>query len=330
MTLAVSSSRMKDSPHLLASNFISREDLSELSQKNDGRATFLLGIRGLFHIGVATLGLHVIQNISIPLGLLILAPHMVAMSFLGWAGVGHELFHNSVFTNKNINQFLFKSFSILTWSNYAYFQISHPTHHRQTLGPGDPEGVQAPSISLFDVMLFLSIDFKFFYRRLRVLLLNSLGLVPVGGVGGEMFPMNSAARSALCNGARVVLGVQFCLIVAFVLWKAYWLILIVNIAPFCITFFNRTLAIAQHYGLSEGKGRDYFTSCRTVLLGPVLAFFYANMNYHVEHHFYPSVPFYNLKRLHGLFTSKGAIPHLSKSYCAALVTLADMGLFGRR
>ena len=37
--------------------------------------------------------------------------------------------------------------------------------------------------------------------------------------------------------------------------------------------------------------------CRTVILGPVMRFLYWHMNYHVEHHMYASVPFYNLGKL---------------------------------
>jgi fatty acid desaturase len=107
----------------------------------------------------------------------------------------------------------------------------------------------------------------------------------------------------------------------------YWLVLAVNLAPFCLTFFNRTLAICQHYGLSTKSRGDYPESCRTIDLHPVMAFFYANMNYHVEHHMYPSVPFYNLPTLSALLRERAPFPHLSQGYRAALRKLADEGLF---
>ncbi len=34
-----------------------------------------------------------------------------------------------------------------------------------------------------------------------------------------------------------------------------------------------------------------------MLLGPVLRFLYWNMNYHIEHHLYPNVPFHALPKL---------------------------------
>ena len=42
---------------------------------------------------------------------------------------------------------------------------------------------------------------------------------------------------------------------------------------------------------------DWRRSTRTYLAGPVVRFFYWNMNYHVEHHMFAAVPFYNLPKL---------------------------------
>ena len=43
-----------------------------------------------------------------------------------------------------------------------------------------------------------------------------------------------------------------------------------------------------------------YQQTRTYLIHPVLSFFFApkQVSYHLEHHLYPSVPFYNLPRLH--------------------------------
>lgn len=49
---------------------------------------------------------------------------------------------------------------------------------------------------------------------------------------------------------------------------------------------------------------------RTILTNPVTTFFMCNENYHLEHHLYPRVPWYNLPRLHALLkeelTAQGA------------------------
>ena len=42
---------------------------------------------------------------------------------------------------------------------------------------------------------------------------------------------------------------------------------------------------------------DFRLCCRTYTCSWLPAFFYWNMQYHVEHHMFPAVPFYNLPRL---------------------------------
>ena len=54
--------------------------------------------------------------------------------------------------------------------------------------------------------------------------------------------------------------------------------------------------LTQHAGLPENV-LDYRTNCRTVIMNPVFRFLYWNMNYHIEHHMFPMVPFHALERL---------------------------------
>ena len=51
-------------------------------------------------------------------------------------------------------------------------------------------------------------------------------------------------------------------------------------------------------------------------MNPILRFFYCNMNYHVEHHMFPMVPFHALKKLHEQV--KDQMPAPSKGVISAL------------
>jgi fatty acid desaturase len=306
---------------------MSRDELVMLTKRNDVTAAAHLLIRFSFHAALMSLALYVGNHFGLVWGFIVLMPHFAASSFLGWAGIGHELFHNSVFKSRAINQFLFKAFSILTWNNYGYFQATHPYHHRHTLRPGDAEGARHPPISTLALIRLFSFDVPAFYRRVRVLALNARGIVPVGNESVPLFAEGTQARRNLVTAARWVLLVQTGLLLGFVMAQMYWLIIAVNLAPFCVTFFNRTLAISQHYGLSSQAEGDYLESCRTIVMHPVLAFFYANMNFHVEHHMYPSVPYYNLPRLSERLRSRVTLKHWSAGYFQALRLLNNLGLF---
>ena len=55
----------------------------------------------------------------------------------------------------------------------------------------------------------------------------------------------------------------------------------------------------QHAGLAENV-LDHRLNCRTVYLNPINRFLYWNMDYHVEHHMFPMVPYHALGKLHEL------------------------------
>lgn len=55
--------------------------------------------------------------------------------------------------------------------------------------------------------------------------------------------------------------------------------------------------LLQHGGLAENV-IDHRLNSRTVLMNPVSRFIYWNMNYHVEHHMFPMVPYHALPKLH--------------------------------
>ena len=43
---------------------------------------------------------------------------------------------------------------------------------------------------------------------------------------------------------------------------------------------------------------DHRLNSRTVYMNPIFRFLYWNMNYHVEHHIFPTVPYHALPKLH--------------------------------
>jgi Na+-transporting NADH:ubiquinone oxidoreductase subunit F len=55
--------------------------------------------------------------------------------------------------------------------------------------------------------------------------------------------------------------------------------------------------LTQHAGLAENV-LDHRLNCRTVYMNVINRFLYWNMNYHVEHHMFPLVPYHALPALH--------------------------------
>lgn len=310
-----------------ARELLGREAYLKLLTRRDGLAAAQLLARAAFHVALMTGSNLLFLQGHIVVALLLLIPHFMAWSFLGWAGIGHELFHRSVFSSRWLNLVLFRLFSILTWNNYGYFEVTHPAHHRSTLRDGDLEANPQGRLTFLQTLALLSVDVGALWRRLKVLVLNAVGVAP-GGEAAKVFPPGSDEFKQLRNGARAVLAGQALLIAACLLFGSPFLALAISLAPFCVTFPNRTLAALQHFKLAadEADG-DYANSTRTVVLGPVGGFFYADMNYHLEHHHFPAIPHYNLRRVHEVFREGGHHRHIERGYWNGVKLLAREGFF---
>jgi fatty acid desaturase len=128
-----------------------------------------------------------------------------------------------------------------------------------------------------------------------------------------------------------VLAGQAALIAAGLLFGSPFLAIAVSLAPFCVTFPNRTLAALQHFNLSAGHGlHDYEASTRTIVLDPLTEFFYAGMNFHVEHHYFPSIPHYHLREVHEVFRRNDRHRHIEHGYWSGVRMLAREGFFTER
>ena len=68
--------------------------------------------------------------------------------------------------------------------------------------------------------------------------------------------------------------------------------------------------LLQHGGLAENV-LDHRLNSRTVYMNPISRFIYWNMNYHVEHHMFPMVPYHALPRLHALIKDDLPPPNTS-------------------
>ena len=107
---------------------------------------------------------------------------------------------------------------------------------------------------------------------------------------------NPELRRELRNWARIVLFGHFALATLFIATGNWILVIIFTFGCHYCVWFEFLVAAPQHLGLSPNTP-DFRLNTRTYTCGWLPAFFYWNMQYHVEHHMYPAVPFYHLPRL---------------------------------
>lgn len=104
-------------------------------------------------------------------------------------------------------------------------------------------------------------------------------------------------------------------------WKYYLLFWVI---PYLSTFFmfQYIRSVAEHYG--ELAYDNLLNSTRTVKTTFLERFFIAphQVGYHLEHHLYPGVPFYNLPKLHQLLMKDASFKgqaHITQGYVSGLL-----------
>jgi len=115
--------------------------------------------------------------------------------------------------------------------------------------------------------------------------------------------------------------VLFSVIFTFNLFQWYLLFWII---PYLTAFFmfQYIRSVAEHFG--ELAYEDSLSSSRTILPTRLERFLIAphNVSYHLEHHLFPGVPFYNLPKLHEKLM-KGEVyqinAHITKGYFNGLL-----------
>jgi MocE subfamily Rieske [2Fe-2S] domain protein len=97
--------------------------------------------------------------------------------------------------------------------------------------------------------------------------------------------------------ARICLTIYTAVIALSVAERSILPLMLAGFTNFFGTWLLVVYGLTQHAGLAENV-LDHRLNCRTVYMNPIHRFLYWNMNYHVEHHMFPLVPFHALPRLH--------------------------------
>ena len=205
----------------------------------------------------------------------------------------HECGHRTAFKTKWMNDVIYQAASFMVLREPEVWRWSHTRHHTDTIIVGrDPEiAVPRPPDVLNIMLSFLAIpQAKSYFHKVFI---HATGrLLP-----DEATFIPESERAAVYWTARAHLAVY----VAVIAWSlAIWSIMplmYIGLPSFYGAWLYIITGLTQHAGLAEDV-LDHRLNCRTVYMNPVIRFLYLNMNYHVEHHMFPMVPYYALPALH--------------------------------
>jgi len=284
---------------------LDRQRLKELTTKSDLKAFTRLSLHLLFSIATGVATYLSFLYLPWPVTILALFIHGTFYNFLGMFTGIHELAHMTAFKSKGLNEFFYAILGVLTWNNTYKFRASHQTHHRVTVYKGfDLEVILPEKFRLIDWFFMFTINptsgaggvpgiFSMVWETVRYAFARF-----DGEWENMLFPKSEVkARRRIFWFARITLIFHLLTAAWFILSGNWILVLVVNLGCFVAPWLATLCALPQHIGLSANVP-DWRLNSRTMILNPFVRFFYWNMNYHVEHHMYAGVPFYNLPQLH--------------------------------
>jgi fatty acid desaturase len=205
----------------------------------------------------------------------------------------HECGHGTAFRTRWLNDVVYQLASFMVLREPTVWRWSHTRHHTDTLIVGrDPEiaAPRPPSLLNLGLNIFaLKSGTTAFYK----LFLHSVGLVT--SQEHTFIPESETWKVAWI--ARIWLAV-FAAVIATCLHLHSWLpAILIGLPSFYGGFMVNFFGLTQHAGLAEDV-IDHRLNTRTVYMNPVFRFLYWNMNYHLEHHMFPMVPYHALPALH--------------------------------
>ncbi|NBQ10732.1 MAG: fatty acid desaturase [Gammaproteobacteria bacterium] len=248
--------------------WLSREELASVMQRSDLKGAFLVASQWL-----QVIALFWVMAAYPSLPMWILGTLLLGNRLLGFGVLVHECGHRTLFRT--------------------------PAHHRLAGTVEDPD---LPNYRDYPISR------DRLWRKLRRDLSGQTGWRTLQGVGRNLSNysrLSQEARGALGRAVLMNLAVFLALTVAGVpVLYLTWVLAYIFILPLV----SRIRQVAEHGAVPDLYSMDARNNTRSVRSNWLMRALFSphGVNWHLEHHLMPSVPIYNLGRLHRLLTLKGA------------------------
>lgn len=235
----------------------------------------------------------------------------------GLAILAHQSAHYRLYETRWLNDLVGRLCAIPLGVSVITYRVIHRTHHNHLYSPIDPDlalmagyprgpGYLAKKL-LKDLSGITTIkNYLYFFGKPPTR--DHRGAVPEDDTSARL-------RSAAKRDRAIVVGVNVALAALLVgtgLWRAYvvlWLVPLITLLQAIL----RLRAVAEHGATPDGRiaspPPDPRRAARTTVCPWYVRWivFPHDMNYHVEHHLYPSVPHYRLRECHDAMRSAGLL-----------------------
>jgi fatty acid desaturase len=293
------------------------EQIRTLSKVSDLRGIWAIARQWLV-MAAACAGLYLLRGYPAwwwtvyPVAAIVIASRQHAL-----LGLMHDGTHYRLIRNRSINDLLSDFFCAFPIGlSTELYRRQHLLHHQYTNKDGDPYWVQMqahddwrwPKDHLVALRLFASDLMGLCCHKTLLILFQWSPFQPTGEKNKPLPQADRIRFLIFITAVTAVLGVTGSWTYLFLLW----------FLPL-VTIFGaliRLRSVAEHLVLPSEHELNSTrhveaTILERFLLAPV------NLNYHLAHHLFPSVPFYNLPKLHQILLSDEMFrekAHITKTY----------------
>ena len=243
----------------------------------------------------------------------------------------HETGHGTAFKTDWMNNALYEIASFMVMRESTVWRWSHTRHHSDTIIVGrDPE-IAVPRPPDIKGMILSFFNLRIYPKYFKHIAMHSLGRI--SAEEKTFIPETEFAK--VFRKARIYVGIYAVVIGLSIYSRSILPLMFIGLTNLFGTWLMVVYGYTQHAGLAENV-LDHRLNCRTVYMNPVNRFLYWNMNYHVEHHMFPLVPFHALPKLHEAVKEDCPTPYpsLFAAWCeivpAVLKQVKDPGYHVKR
>ena len=205
----------------------------------------------------------------------------------------HESGHGTAFRTTWLNDALYQVASFMNMKEPTLWRWSHARHHTDTIIVGRDREILAmrpPDAARLVLNVF---GIRDAVDVVLSVLRHASGRLTAEE---ETFIPDSEHRRVV-REARAWVAIYLAVVALAVALGSFLPLMYVGLPSLYGRWLAHFFAFTQHAGLAENV-LDHRLNSRTVYMNPVLRFLYWNMNYHIEHHMFPMVPYHALPELH--------------------------------
>ena len=207
----------------------------------------------------------------------------------------HESSHGTAFKTDWMNNALYEIASFMVMREATVWRWSHNRHHSDTLIVGrDPEIAvpRPPSMWIFCLTFFSIPAARAFFKSVAIHCTGRL-------TAAEKTFIPASEYNKVIWRARIYAAIYLAVIGLAIYQRSILPLMYIGLPNFFGGWLMPIYGNTQHAGLAENVF-DHRLNCRTVYMNWLNRYLYWNMNYHVEHHMFPLVPYHALPRMHEL------------------------------